>query len=65
MLELPDMQSITYEPFWFCTFRIMRLEFTVGPDLVEMLLFEANQVNYPLAVKGSWKEPGNAQSQKI
>lgn len=65
MLELPEMQTITYEPFWFRTFRIMRLEFTVGPDPVEMLLFEANQVNYPLAVKGSWKEPGNEQSLEI
>lgn len=65
VLDLPEMQTITYEPFWFRTFRIMRLELTVGPEPIEMLSFEATQVNYPLAVKGSWKESGNAHSEKI
>jgi hypothetical protein len=63
-LTLPEMKSITYEPFWFRTFRIMRLELTVGVDPVE-ILFEAIQVNYPLAVKASWKEPGNTSSERI
>lgn len=64
-LDLPEMQLVTYEPFWFRTFRIIRLELTVGPNPVEILSFGATQVNYPLAVKGSWKEPGNAHSEKI
>jgi hypothetical protein len=63
--DLPEMQSITYEPFWFRTFRLLRLEITVGPDPVELLLFEEAQVNYPMEIKGSWKEPGDAHSEKI
>lgn len=65
MFELPEMQPVAYEPFWFRTFRIMRLELTVGSDPVELQIFEASQVNYPLAVKASWSEPNNAQSQEI
>jgi hypothetical protein len=64
-LDLPEKQTVVYEPFWFRTFRIMRLEVTVGTAPVELLSFEATQVNYPLAVKGSWKEPGDAHSEKI
>lgn len=64
-LDLPEKQNVIYEPFWFRTFRIMRLEITIGPALVELLSFEATQVNYPLAVKGSWKESGDVHSEKI
>jgi hypothetical protein len=64
-LDLPDTQTVTYEPFWFRTFRILRLELTVGPEPVDLLLFEAAQVNYPLAVKASWTEPGDRWSEQI
>jgi hypothetical protein len=64
-LDLPDTQTVTYEPFWFRTFRILRLEITVGPEPVDLLSFEASQVNYPLAVKASWTEPGDRYSGQI
>ncbi|KIX08670.1 uncharacterized protein Z518_03327 [Rhinocladiella mackenziei CBS 650.93] len=64
-LDLPEMHTITYEPFWFRTFRLLRLEITVGPTPVELMSFKATQVNYPLAVKASWKNPGDAHSEKI
>lgn len=55
-LDLPQAQTVIYEPFWFRTFRIIRLEITVGPEPIQLLSFNAIQVNYPLAVKASWKE---------
>jgi hypothetical protein len=64
-LDLPHGQTVAYEPFWFRTFRILRLESTVGPEPVQLLSFDATQVNYPLAVKASWKEPGNEHSEQI
>lgn len=65
MLDIPSTETITYEPFWWRTFRIMRLEITVGPEPVQLLSFGATQVNYPLAVKASWTEPGDAHSKQI
>jgi hypothetical protein len=65
ILNLADTQTVAYEPFWFRTFRLLRLEITAGPEPVEMLSFEATQVNYPLAVKASWREPGDAHSEQI
>ena len=64
-LEILENQSVTYEPFWFRTFRILRLEITVGDGPVELVSFQAAQVNYPMAIKGSWKEPGSEHSEKI
>lgn len=64
-LELSRGQTIVYEPFWFRTFRILRLEVTVGPEPVELLSFDATQVNYPMAVKAGWREPGDEHSEKI
>jgi hypothetical protein len=45
LLDIPDSQLVTYEPFWFRTFRILRLEITVGPEPVEFVSFEATQVS--------------------
>ncbi|KAF8851309.1 Six-hairpin glycosidase [Acephala macrosclerotiorum] len=64
-LDIPEKETASYEPFWFRTFRIMRLEISVGPEPVDFLSFEATQVNYPMAVKGIWKEPGDAHSKQI
>ncbi|KUJ10533.1 alpha-L-rhamnosidase [Mollisia scopiformis] len=64
-LDIPENQLVSYEPFWFRTFRILRLEITIGSAPVELLSFEAKQINYPLAIKGSWKEPGDEHSEKI
>lgn len=65
ILDLPHGQTVTYEPFWFRTFRILRLEISVGPEPAQLLSFDATQVNYPLAVKASWKEPGDKHSEQI
>lgn len=64
-LNLSEAQSITYEPFWFRTFRLLRLEISVGAGPVDFESFEATQVNYPLALKSSWKEPGDDHSERI
>lgn len=60
-LDLPASQTEYHEPFWFRTFRIMRWEIEVGQEPVH-LSFGAIQVNYPLAIKASWSEPGNEHS---
>lgn len=55
-LHLSGSEVVTYEPFWFRTFRVMRWEIETGPEPVELISFDATQVNYPLAVKASWVE---------
>lgn len=64
-LDLPSTETVVYEPFWFRTFRLLRIEINVGPELIELASFDATQVNYPMAVKASWREPGNAHSEQI
>lgn len=64
-LDLPDSQIVFYEPFWFRTFRLMRIELNVGLEPITLMSFDATQVNYPMAVKASWKEPGNTHSEQI
>lgn len=63
--DLPDTETVVYEPFWFRTFRLLRVEINVGPKPIELVSFDATQVNYPMALKASWKEPGDAHSEKI
>lgn len=60
-----NSQITVYEPFWFRTFRFLRLEISVGPEPVQLLSLEATQVNYPLAVKARWEEPRDAHSEQI
>ncbi|WWD01054.1 hypothetical protein V866_007992 [Kwoniella sp. B9012] len=64
-LDIPAGQEITYEPFWFRTFRLIRFEVEAGTAPVELVSFSATQVNYPLDVKGSWKEVGDEYSERI
>lgn len=65
VLDLPHGPTVTYEPFWFRTYRLLRLEMTVGRGPVELLSFSAVQVNYPLGVKAYWREPRDEHSDKI
>ncbi|KAH6645283.1 Six-hairpin glycosidase-like protein [Truncatella angustata] len=64
-LDIPAGEIVKYEPFWFRTFRVMRLEVTVGAAPIQLLSFEATQTNYPIQPKASWKEPGDAHSEQI
>ncbi|CAK7228869.1 hypothetical protein SCUCBS95973_007027 [Sporothrix curviconia] len=66
-LDLPGAaQSVTYEPFWFRTFRLMRVEITVvGTEPVELVSFAAAQTNYPLAVKAAWRNDSDAQGSEM
>jgi len=59
----PDGTS--YEPFWFRTFRLIRLELTIGDAEVEMISMEASQTNYPMQVKASWDDPSDEHAGKI
>lgn len=63
--DIPAGETIVYEPFWFRTFRLIRLEINVSGSVVEMNSFSAIQVNYPLGVKASWKEPWDPDSSLI
>ncbi|KAK0385776.1 hypothetical protein NLU13_6953 [Sarocladium strictum] len=65
VLHLPASGSVVYEPVWFRTFRLMRWEIMVGAGPVELVSFDATQVNYPLAVKASWDEPQSRDSAQI
>ncbi|WVF71849.1 hypothetical protein IAT40_006658 [Kwoniella sp. CBS 6097] len=66
VLDIPAGQEVVYEPFWFRTFRLIRLNAeVVGSADVQLVGFSATQVNYPLDVKGSWKEPGDEYSERI
>ena len=64
-MALQAGQQTTYEPFWFRTFRVLRVEIEVGPGAVQLQSFEATQVNYPLAVKASWSQAEDAHAEKI
>jgi hypothetical protein len=64
-LDLPNTETVIYEPFWFRTFRLLKIKITVGPEPIELVSFDATQVNYPMAVKASWKEPGDTHSEQI
>lgn len=64
-LDLAPDEEVTYEPFWFRTFRMIRLEFTVGPEPLRLRSFDATQANYPLAVKGSWHDISDADSEQF
>ncbi|KPM35789.1 hypothetical protein AK830_g10776 [Neonectria ditissima] len=64
-LEIPGTRTVVYEPFWFRTFRLLRLQINVGFEPVELVSFTAAQVNYPLAVKASWDNQGDPQSKQI
>ncbi|PKX90732.1 putative rhamnosidase B [Aspergillus novofumigatus IBT 16806] len=64
-IDLSAGKTTIYEPFWFRTFRLIRLEIASGPAPVELLSFDATQVNYPMAVKASWQEDGNEYSERI
>ena len=63
--EVSGSAPLIYEPFWFRTFRLLRLEITVGSEPVTLTGFEATQVNYPLALKASWNNPGDPDSGAI
>jgi len=46
-----------YQPFWFRTFRIIRLELEAGSAPVDLTSLTATQTNYPLDVKATWHQP--------
>ncbi|KAI1880776.1 hypothetical protein JX265_001016 [Neoarthrinium moseri] len=65
LLDLPAGQIVKYEPFWFRTFRVMRVQVTAGNEPIEMFSFSASQTNYPIQPKASLKTPGDSDSEKI
>jgi len=64
-LDIADGGTVTYEPFWFRTFRIMQVEITALSAPVDLISLEATQVNYPMAVKARWSEPGDEHNENI
>ena len=65
ILELAVDSPIAYEPFWFRTFGVIKLEIQTGSGEVTLLSFNVSQINYPLDVKASWDESGDSFSEKI
>lgn len=65
ILDLANGQETAFEPFWFRTFRIIRFEITAGPLPIELVRLEATQTNYPLAIKGQWKDFSDVQSEHM
>ncbi|KAJ5638262.1 hypothetical protein N7490_008141 [Penicillium lividum] len=65
VLAVPDSEDLIYEPFWFRTFRVLRIEITIGSEPVILVSFNGTQVNYPLAVKGTWENPEDPISKDI
>ncbi|KAL4930981.1 uncharacterized protein BDV17DRAFT_297481 [Aspergillus undulatus] len=63
--EITDGEPLVYEPFWFRTFRLLRLEVSVGSAPVRLTGFEATQANYPLAIKADFENPSDMDSSKI
>lgn len=64
-LNLAPNEEAIYEPFWFRTFRMIRLEFAVGPNPLHLQSFDARQANYPLQVRGSWHDTSDADSEQF
>ena len=44
-----------YEPFWFRTFRFVRLEVETGEEPIELVYFTYRETGYPLEVKGEFR----------
>jgi hypothetical protein len=65
VLDVQPGKDTMYEPFWFRTFRLLRMEVSAHGAPVQLVSFTATQTNYPLAVKAAWKEPGDAHSERI
>lgn len=65
VLDLPANQVVAYEPFWFRTFRAMRIEISVGAESLSLQSFTATQTNYPLTVKASWDDSSDDDGAEI
>ncbi|WPG99102.1 Hypothetical protein R9X50_00191100 [Acrodontium crateriforme] len=57
--------DVVYEPFWFRTFRLIKLDLSVGPHPVDFVSFEATQTNYPLDVKATWSDASDTDGQAV
>ncbi|KAL4940004.1 hypothetical protein BDV06DRAFT_230689 [Aspergillus oleicola] len=63
--EISDSELLVYEPFWFRTFRLMRLEVSVGLEPLRFVGLEATQVNYPLGSKVTFDNPSDPDASQI
>ncbi|ODN75043.1 hypothetical protein L202_06263 [Cryptococcus amylolentus CBS 6039] len=55
-LELSAGKEFVWEPFWFRTFMLLRFHITTSSSPITLLSLKADQVNYPMNTKASWKE---------
>lgn len=65
VLDIDAGQKTVYEPFWFRTFMVMRLEIAVGEATVTLHSFNATQANYPMAIKATWENPSELDSKQF
>lgn len=64
-LQLAPGEATTYEPFWFRTFWLIRVDIEVEGGPVEIVSLDVWQTNYPLDVKAEWHDNDDPQGQKI
>ncbi|KXT15614.1 hypothetical protein AC579_5835 [Pseudocercospora musae] len=62
LLDVHPGSHMSFEPFWFRTFRIIRLELEALGGDVELNNVVADQTNYPLSIKGYWNDATDPQS---
>jgi hypothetical protein len=55
--------GMSYEPFWFRTFRFIQLDISVGPEGLTLESFDITQTNYPFANAATWTS--DAEMDKI
>ena len=64
-LQLSPGEATTYEPFWFRTFLLIRLDIEVEGGSVDFVSLDGWQTNYPLDVKAEWHDHTDPQGQEI
>ncbi|RDW63197.1 putative rhamnosidase B [Aspergillus mulundensis] len=64
-LDIPAAGIKAYEPFWFRTFRLLRLDLSIGEQPVTLTSLTATQANYPMNVKASFNNPTDPDTSAI
>lgn len=64
-VDLPPGEVVVYEPFWFRTFRLLKVEIQIDAAEVELMSFAATQMNYPITSVGFIDIPSDAEAKLI
>jgi hypothetical protein len=64
-LQLGADETACYEPFWFRTFLLIRLDIEVEGGPIEFVSLDGWQTNYPLGVKAEWYDNDDPQGNEM